>query len=183
VSHRITCPHCAAPLRLPEGLAAAFGYCPRCQGKVPNPDAPPGDPATALSARPVFALDDDLGPETHRSNRGLLYLTLLLFFGVFFGGGLSGLIGSTQRGRLGGLDAALSGVMITLTVFAVLFLPVLLVWLIRARFVKRAAPDGYGRVVLIVVFWILFSAMAGAAAFMLFFLACLGGLAGGNAVR
>lgn len=183
MSHRITCPHCAAPLRLPEGLAAAFGYCPRCQGKVPNPGAPPGDLAADVSARPVFALDDDLGPETHRSNRGLLYLTLLLFFGVFVGGGLSGLIGSTGGARLGGLDAAVNGLAITLTVFALVFLPVLLFWLTRARFVKRAAPDGYGRVVLIVVFWILFSAMAGAAAFMLFFLACLGGLAGGDAVR
>lgn len=182
MSHRITCPHCAAPLRLPEGLAAAFGYCPRCQGQVPNPGAPPGDPAADVSARPVFAVDDDLGPEPRRSNRGLLYLTLLLFFGVFFGGGLSGLIGSTKRG-LSGLDTALQGLMITLTVFALVFLPVLLVWLIRARFVKRAAPDGYGRVVLIVVFWILFSAMAGAAAFVLFFLACLGGMAGGDAVR
>jgi len=182
VSHRITCPHCAAPLRLPEDLAAAFGYCPRCQGKVPNPGAPPGNPTADMSARPVFALDDDLGPDTRRSNRGLLYLTLLLFFGVFVGGGVSGLIGSTKK-ELSGLDTAIQGLLITLSIYALVMLPVLLVWLIRARFVQRAAPDGYGRLVLIVVFWILFSAMAGGAAFMLFFLACLGGLAGGNAVR
>ncbi|MBL8796170.1 MAG: hypothetical protein JNM56_19875 [Planctomycetia bacterium] len=185
MSHRITCPHCAAPLRLPEGLAAPFGLCPRCQGQVPNPGAPQGEATetgitTSAFARPVFAFDEELGPEPPRSNRRLVYCLLLLFLAVFLAGGISGLLATSSGRGFDGLNFALAGLVITLGVFGAAFLPLLLIWLMRARFLRRAAPDGYGRVVLLTLFWILLSTLSGVAAFVLFFVACLGGLTVGS---
>jgi len=151
---------------------------------VPNPGAPQDAAAetgitTSAFARPVFAFDDELGPEPPRSHRRFVYYLLLLFLAVFLAGGVSGVLASTKRGY-NGLDTAFFGLMATLIGFAAVVLPLVLVWLMRARFVRRAAPDDYGRVVLIVLFWILFSTLSGAAAFVLFFVACLGGLAAGE---
>jgi hypothetical protein len=157
VSHRITCPHCSAPLRLPDGFLPAFAACPRCQGKVPNPELPDDIEITDSGGVPALALDDDVDPEAQPFWHGLRYRVLLLLL-VFLCGGLTGLLDSPPGSIVGG-TIPLAGVLIALVgIGTALILPIV-VRIPRSDVVRQAPPGWFGRAFMVLVICIYLSAL------------------------
>jgi hypothetical protein len=104
--HRVTCPHCASALHVPESVTDPVVTCPRCLSRIPNPGAPStGAPATEQrvpandagveggtrsfslprypSGSPPDA-DAEAGGDTRGLGWGLVLLAGLLVVGIVF---------------------------------------------------------------------------------------------------
>jgi hypothetical protein len=183
VSHRVTCPHCSAPLRLPDGFLPAFAGCPRCLGKVPNPELPDDIEIADSGGVPALAMDDEAEPDAQQSRRGVLYPILLILFGVFSGGGLCGLLEATNNNIFAGFSTTGIGLLTFLALCPALILPFILIRLPRSRIIRQAPPGAVGRVLAVLVLWVLLSTLALATVFVAFLLAYLGGTSIGDALR
>jgi hypothetical protein len=79
--HRVTCPHCASALRVPETVKVPVVTCPRCLGRIPNPAAA----ATGARTPGKRGLADaEVGSDTLGLGVGLAVLVSLLVVGLTF---------------------------------------------------------------------------------------------------
>ena len=157
MSHRLTCPHCSAPLRLPDGFLPAFAGCPRCLGKVPNPELPDDIEITDYGGLPALALDDDVDLDAQPSWGGVRYPILLLLF-VFLCGGLSGMNDFPRAGTLMGAIPAAISLTIIVGIGAALIFP-FVVRLPRSAIVRQAPSGWLGRAFMLLVICILVCAL------------------------
>jgi len=179
MSQPVTCPHCAAALRVPPGATAAELLCPRCRGRLPNPE---GAPLSDDLTFPVLALDDEVNAEVRASRRGLGKLAGMSAIVLAVMGVATGLVGGLMR-NYDGIGVLFGGAGLTLLVFALVAAAALLKHTAQTGFLRRSGPEGFGRVVAIALLWMLSLFLAVFAAFAVFFVACWGGLFAGGGMR
>jgi len=98
MAFRLTCPHCGAPLQVPETIRTARVTCPRCLREIPNPSTPEGA-AQALEL-PVLAVDAEVRRDSRGVGWGVVLLLALLVLGLAFVWSF-GLSATKSAGRYG----------------------------------------------------------------------------------
>jgi len=181
MSQPVTCPHCAAALRVPPGVTVALLTCPRCQGSIPNPQA--GEGSTASSQAVVCTIDTAVDPAAQAHGKSFFRIAGFFALGLGVMGVATGILTNLLRSIEGSEQAAYVGTGLTLAVFSMLAAPMLLARICRVEQVGKADSEGFGQVVAIALLWLGALLVAVFAAFLVFITACVSGFFAGELLR
>lgn len=174
----VNCPKCGVRLRVQDDVPGALFTCPRCLAVVPAPAERPIPVAQPVAAPPYWysersfrRADEDIRRDTGGTIAALGILALLLVGSILLTV-FSGVATGSSMSRSTNKNAeTLATVCILGSVLLALAAPVPFV--VRAL---RHSNLGAGRVILSAVMYVGIVGATATALFVIFFLACLGGL-------
>ena len=82
MSQRVSCPHCASALLVPETVRASWLTCPRCLHGMPNPALP--ESMRGASFERALAVDAEARSDFRGLGCGIVALLTLLIVGAAF---------------------------------------------------------------------------------------------------